>query len=158
MMELRKFNLQQYSGLAGVLLLMHNNTHAQAIYTDIDPDVVLQLDGNYIYIDMDNDGSNDFFLLKDSHYFTNSEYSWYRFNRVLWAGPNFNPENEIAGDFATNGAGGGTTYFPYALLEGNIINNDLNFNYGTYQLMGIGFFETDETPWDLALLYRLLAK
>ena len=147
MMAERKFSLQQYSGVAGVLLIMHNNTHAQAIYSDIDPDVVLQLHGDVEYIDMDDDGSNDFFIFKKSSYFTNSEYSWYRFNRIFKVGPNFNPENEIAGDFATNGAGGGTTYFPYALLEGNIINNDLNFNYGTYQLMGIGFYKVDETPW-----------
>ena len=82
MMQHRKFNLQQYSGFAGVLLIMHNNTKAQAVYTNIDPDVVLNVDGDYTYIDMDNDGTNDFFILKESHYFTNAEYSWYRFKRV----------------------------------------------------------------------------
>ncbi|MBK9506834.1 MAG: hypothetical protein IPO03_15875 [Bacteroidetes bacterium] len=65
---------------------MHNNTHAQAIYTDIDPDVVLQLHGDVEYIDMDDDGSNDFFIFKKSSYFTNSEYSWYRFNRIFKVG------------------------------------------------------------------------
>lgn len=148
MMAERKFSLQQYSSVAGVLLIMHNNTHAQAIYSDIDPDVVLQLHGDVEYIDMDDDGSNDFFIFKKSSYFTNSEYSWYRFNRIFKAGPNFDPENEIAGDFHTNGAGGGTTYFPYALLEGDLISIDLSFQYGHYQLMGIGFFQVDETPWD----------
>ena len=148
MMENRKFSLKQYSGFAGVLLLMHNNSKAQAIYTDIDPDVVLQFQGDVEHIDMDNDGTNDFFIFKKSSYFTNSEYSWYRFNRIFKAGPNFNPENEIAGDFHTNGAGGGTTYFPYALLAGDLIDNALSFQYGSYQLMGIGFFEVDETPWD----------
>ncbi len=66
MMAERKFSLQQYSGVAGVLLIMHNNTHAQAIYSDIDPDVVLQLHGDVEYIDMDDDGSNDFFIFKKS--------------------------------------------------------------------------------------------
>ncbi|HNF70553.1 MAG TPA: hypothetical protein PLL28_14320, partial [Chitinophagales bacterium] len=74
-MENRKFSLKQYSGFAGVLLLMQNNTHAQAIYTDIDPDVVLQFNGDVEYIDMDNDGTNDFFIFKKSSYFTNSEYT-----------------------------------------------------------------------------------
>jgi hypothetical protein len=146
-MENRKFNLKQYSSFAGVLLIMHNNTKAQAVYTDIDPDVVLTVDGNYTFIDMDGNGTNEFFMLKDSHYFTNSEYSWYRFNKVLWAGPQFTPENEIAGHIATHGAGGATTYFPYALLEGDIINNSLSFQYGSYQLMGIGFYKVDEIPW-----------
>ncbi len=147
-MQNKKFSLQQYSGFAGVLLLMHNNSKAQAVYTDLDPDIVLSVDGNFTYIDMDGNGNNDFFLLKDSHYFTSTFYSVYRFNRVLWAGPQFTLENEIAGGSATHGEGGATTYLPYALLEGDMINNALSFHYGSYQLMGIGFFETDETPWD----------
>lgn len=147
-MQNKKFSLQQYSGFAGVLLLMHNNSNAQAVYTDIDPDSVLQFHGDVAYIDMDLDGTNDFFIFKKSSYFTSSFYSVYRFNRIFKAGPNFDPDNEIAGDFATHGAGGATTYFPYALLEGDMINNALSFQYGSYQLMGIGFFETDETPWD----------
>lgn len=142
-----QFTLQQYSGLAGVLLLMHGNTSAQAVYTDVEPDVALQYDDEYFFIDMDNDGSNDFFLLKGSHYFTNTFYEIYRFNHVIYAGPNFNPENSIAGVFATNGEGGGTTYFPYALNAGEAINSDLSFQYGHYQLMAIGFYKVDETPW-----------
>ncbi len=147
-MQHKKFSLQQYSGFAGVLLLMQNNSVAQAVYTDFDPDVVLSDDGNFTYIDMDGNGNNDFFILKKSHYFTNTLYSWYRFNRVIYAGPQHTLDNEIAGIYATNGAGGGTTYFPYALLEGDMINNDLSFQNGSYQLMGIGFYEVDETPWD----------
>lgn len=148
MKSVNQFTLQQYSGLAGVLLLMHGNTSAQAVYTDVEPDVALQFDGEYFYIDMENDGSNDFFLLKGSHYFTNTFYDIYRFNHVLYAGPNFNPENSIAGIFATNGEGGGTTYFPYALNAGELINSDLSFQYGHYQLMGIGHYNVDETPWE----------
>ncbi len=146
-MQTKKFSLQQYSGFAGVLLLMHNNSVAQAVYTDFDPDVVLSDDGNFTYIDMDGNGNNDFFILKKSHYFTNTLYSWYRFNRVIYAGPQYTLENEIAGIYATNGAGGGITYFPYALLEGDLINNDLSFQNGSYQLMGIGFYKVDVTPW-----------
>jgi len=148
MKKFNQFTLQQYSGLAGALLFMHGNTSAQAVYTDVEPDVALQYDGEYFFVDMDNDGSNDFFLLKGSHYFTNTFYDIYRFNHVLYAGPNFNPENSIAGIFATNGEGGGTTYFPYALNASDVINSDLSFQYGHYQLMGIGFYDVDETPWE----------
>ena len=148
MKNAKLFTLQQYSGLAGALLIMHGNADAQAIYTDVEPDVTLQYDGEYLYIDMDLDGSNDFFLLKESHYFTNTFYEIYRFNHVIYAGPNFNPENSIAGIYATNGAGGGTTYFPYALSAGEVINDDLSFQYGHYQLMGIGFYKVSVTPWE----------
>ncbi|MBK8343263.1 MAG: hypothetical protein IPL12_08080 [Bacteroidetes bacterium] len=62
--------------------------------------MMLSLDGDFTYIDIDLDGTNDFFLLKKSSYFTSSFYSIYRFNRIFKCGPNFNPDNEIA---ATNG-------------------------------------------------------
>lgn len=52
--------MQQYSGMAGVLLLMHSDLSAQAIYTDIDPDIVLQFDDETTGVDMDNDGDFDF--------------------------------------------------------------------------------------------------
>lgn len=143
-----KFTLEHYSCLAGALLLLQSNAAGQAVYTDIEPDVELQYQGDYFYVDMDNNGTNDFFLIKRSHYFTNTFYELYRFNHVLSCGPNFNPENSIAGIYATNGAGGGTTYFPYALNAGEVINNALSFQYGHYQLMAIGFYEVDETPWD----------
>ncbi|HNF70605.1 MAG TPA: T9SS type A sorting domain-containing protein [Chitinophagales bacterium] len=148
MKPFKQFTLQQYSGLAGALLFLHGNTSAQAVYTDIEPDVTLQYDDDYVYIDLDGDGSNDYFLLKDSHYFSNTFYEIYRFNHVLYCGPNFNPENSIAGTFATNGEGGGTTYFPYALNSGELINSDLNFQYGHYQLMAIGFYKISVTPWE----------
>jgi len=147
MKNAKLFTLQQYSGLAGALLIMHGNADAQAIYTDVEPDVTLQYDGEYLYIDMDLDGSNDFFLLKESHYFTNTFYEIYRFNHVIYAGPNFNPENSIAARMVTHSEGGATTYFPYALEAGIMINSDINFQYGHYQLMAIGFYKIDETPW-----------
>jgi len=146
-MQHKKFSLKQYSGLSGVLLLINSHSKAQAIYTSFDPDVMLSLDGDFTYIDIDLDGTNDFFLLKKSSYFTSSFYSIYRFNRIFKCGPNFNPDNEIAAQMVTHSAGGPTTYFPYALLGGDLINNTLSFQDGHYQLMGIGFYKVNETPW-----------
>ena len=64
--------MQQYSGMAGVLLLMHSDLSAQAIYTDIDPDIVLQFDDETTGVDMDNDGDFDFAFFKLSYYWTST--------------------------------------------------------------------------------------
>lgn len=142
-----KFSLQQYSGMAGALLLMNNNLSSQAVYTDIDPDIILQLDNETAGVDMDNDGDYDFAFLKASHYWSSSIYSDYEFRHILLCDPYGVIGNEIAGEYATNGAGGGTTSLPYALITGNLINNFLSFQYGGYQLMGIGFYKIEDSLW-----------
>ena len=143
----RKFSLQQYSGMAGVLLLMHSDLSAQAIYTDIDPDIVLQFDDETTGVDMDNDGDFDFAFLKLSYYWTSTFSTDYEFRHALWCGPYGSPENEIAGESVTNGAGGGTSYFPFAFESGSLINNGLDFQYWGYQKMGSGFYDILSSDW-----------
>jgi len=147
---MNKFTIQKYSGFAGVFLLLHNDTFGQAVYTDINPDIFLQYDGETAGVDMDNDGDFDFAFLKSSHYWSSSIWSLYEFRHILWCGPYGTPENEVAAEYATNGAGGGTTYFPYAIGIGNVINEELSFQYAGYQLMGIGFYIQIETTWQWA--------
>ena len=59
------------------------------IYTDIDPDIELNLDGQTAGIDVDNNGTIDFALLKSSATFStfwgSSDITLYR--RAIWAGP-----------------------------------------------------------------------
>lgn len=129
-MQSKKFTIQKYSGMAGVFLLLQNNSDAQAIYTDIDPDISIQFDGQTAGIDMDNNGTFDFAFLKTSGSYTyaTTSFTFLLFGHRIWAGPEI-IENEIAGEMVTHGAGYGTTYFPYALNFGETINEDLSFQY-----------------------------
>lgn len=140
----KKFTIQKYSGMAGVFLLLQNNSDAQAIYTDINPDISIQFDGQTAGIDMDNNGTFDFAFLKTSGSYTyeTTSFTFLLFGHRIWAGPEI-IENEIAGEMVTHGAGYGTTYFPYALNFGETINEDLSFQYWGFQIMGSGFYESD---------------
>lgn len=146
-MKEHKFTLQQYAGMAGVLLLLYDNSNAQAIYSDLDPDIVLQFDNETAGVDMDNDGDYDFAFLKSSYYWTDSFYSDYEFRHVLWCGPYGFSGNEIAGTYHTNGSGGGITYRPYALDINISINDSLSFQYAGYQLLGVGFYKLVGSIW-----------
>ena len=125
--------------MAGVLLFFGNQASANAIYTDIEPDIEIDFNFEYAEIDMGNNGIIDFQLWKTSgtyYYFDTIDASYYyRSRRAIWAGPLEPFENEIAGDFHTNGAGGGTTYLPYKLNYGSLINSQLSFQNDNAQVM-----------------------
>lgn len=141
------FNLNKYSGIAGVFLLLHNNSEAQAIYTDLEPDIEIQLDGQTAGVDMDNNGTMDFAFLKTSggyyFYWTFTSTQVYRFRHRIWAGPQI-PSNEIAGDYHYPSYAGTIRYFPYALLSGATIDNDLSWQNWGFQILEMGAYQSSE--------------
>jgi len=143
-MKSPKFNLIQYSAISACFLALHQNAKGQAIFTDIDPDISIQYNGQTVGIDMDNNGTFDFAFLKTSgsYAYATTYFTFLLFGHRIWAGPEI-IENEIAGEMVTHGAGYGTTYFPYALNFGEAINEDLSFQYWGFQVMGSGFYESD---------------
>ncbi|MBK7503561.1 MAG: hypothetical protein IPI52_00065 [Bacteroidetes bacterium] len=60
-----KFSLLQYS-TAAVALLGVTAASSQVVYTDIDPDVVLDEPDEMFGIDLDDDGLNDFNFFNES--------------------------------------------------------------------------------------------
>ena len=93
MVEMKKnqFSIEQYATLTAAFLLVQKHAETQVIYTDLVPDLVFQYNGDFEYIDMNNDGINEFGFLKssgiDSTITTTSvNTSWY-FKRVIWVGP-----------------------------------------------------------------------
>lgn len=153
-MKLGKFSLMEYSCMAGVFLSFNSKTSAQVIYTDLEPDIELQFNGETAFIDMDNDGTNDFAFLKTSggyyHYWTSATSTGvYRFRHGIWAGPEY-IFNEIAARSVTHGSyGGSTDYFPYAFEFGILINELISFQNAGFQLLGSGFYQTviDSEHW-----------
>ena len=130
--------LADYSLLSGAFILMHQAAAGQVVYTDIDPDIEIEFDGQSAGIDIDNNGTIDFAFLKSSwsYDFWNSYSSTLRLRRKIWAGPELET-NQIAGDYFTHGAGYGTSYHPYALTNGSPINEALSFqNWGLQTMAG----------------------
>ncbi len=131
-----KFNLFDYSQITAVFLLVHAELHAQVIYTDIEPDIILSSDWEAAGIDMDNNGTIDFAFLKRSETFTTAIATSFYVTRLynkIWAGPYY-IENEIAGYYETF-SGGWPTTIPYALDDDILINQMYHFGNDGYQLL-----------------------
>lgn len=139
-MQTNKFTLQQYSSIAGVLLLLNKNADAGAVYTNLEPDIELQFEDETVNIDIDNNGVFDFLFLKtaiESYYFSSvSTPVQYRSRRGFWAGPVGTSNNKIAGAYATDD-GDPTTYFVDKFNYGDLINNALDFQSADFQIMEI---------------------
>lgn len=68
MKDYQKHILSHYSAFAAMFLFCKTG-QAEAIYTDIDPDILLSLDNDVYNIDINNDGLLDFKLQKSVVHF-----------------------------------------------------------------------------------------
>lgn len=59
-MKNKQFSIEQYAALTAAFLLIQKQAGTQVIYTDLVPDLIFQYDGDFEYIDMNNDGINEF--------------------------------------------------------------------------------------------------
>lgn len=126
-----KFDLLQYTCIAASFLGLNNNIKAQSIYTDIDPDIILDADFELAGVDMDNNGSYDFAFINISYTYQDEPWEYSLIQR-LFAGP-YASSNEIAGSQDIY-------YFPYALEEGNIVGSSLSFQNWGYQRLAWRLF------------------
>ncbi len=133
--SLKKYSLQKYSGFAGVFLLLHNDTFSQAIYTDINPDVVLDEPDEIFGIDLDDDGLNDFNFFNES-FKTTVFYMNLANVKALLVGAFDTMQNGIVGSTGfLSGSGGFTYYRPYALEQDELIGSSDNFYNDNYQTL-----------------------
>lgn len=137
MKRIQNSRIFQYSTFAAAFLLS-NHAQSEAIYTDIDPDIMLVEDNDFYLIDMDNDGLLDFKFQKIS----NSFYSYWSENlsyaNYLVLAP-WRSGNRIAGvkSVISPSYGGFTQYFPFALNSMDLINEDLAFQNNNFQILGL---------------------
>ena len=87
---------------------------------------------------MNDDGIYEFGFLKSTNIISTLSSpglntTWY-YRVAIWVGPAV-VGPQIAGESVHNSSAGGTYYFPYALNQGALINNDLEFQAGGFQLM-----------------------
>ncbi|MBK8681695.1 MAG: T9SS type A sorting domain-containing protein [Bacteroidetes bacterium] len=148
-MKNNKFNIKEYSALSLSFIAVSASLQGQVIYTDIEPDAVLEYSGGVIGIDMDNDGTYDFAFKNTvfSNYSTLYHTS-FRYERIL-AGPVYTPLNLIAGSRKTYGgsyAGSFYVYFPYALEEGALITPPA-LHFQNYGFQRMAFADYYYSPW-----------
>lgn len=127
------FSLLQYSAAAA--LFIPAAAFSQAVYTDIDPDVVIDEPGENFGIDLDDDGLNDFNFI-DKSYTTTVFYGDLANVKAIFAGAFDTMENGINGSYGFLSGGGGYTYYrPYVLPAGQMVNNEDIFYNDNYQTM-----------------------
>ena len=141
-MKNNKFILTQYSALSACFLALNSSSIGQAVYTDIDPDIVLDNNWETAGVDMNNDGIVDFGFLNRSFDFS-TYYSYYSSHlNALYAGPQ-SPNNEIAAltHVISPSYGGFTVYFPFALNVGDLVEENLIFHNEGYQTLAYRYID-----------------
>ncbi|MFI5172548.1 MAG: T9SS type A sorting domain-containing protein [Chitinophagales bacterium] len=125
-----------------------SEVNSQVIYTDIDPDIILQFDDESAEIDLDNSGIPDVFFSKSSKgyifYWSTSTTGIYRFRHNIFVGG-----IEIAGTSFTNS--GSPFYYPDAMHQGELINDMVSFNGGGQMVSGFYQGEIDPEYWHFGL-------
>lgn len=138
-----QYKLSEYASFA-VAFLVTGNTNAQAVYTNIDPDIILDNNWETAGIDLNDDGIVDFGFLNRSFDFS-TEYSYNSSHlNIIYAGPQ-SPNNEIAAltHVISPSYGGFTVYFPFALNEDDLIDENLIFHNEGYQTLAYRYIQTD---------------
>lgn len=127
--------LLQYSTFA-VSFLLIKEADAEAVYTDIDPDTVIDNHLEIVRIDIDDNGTFDFAFLKFAgvgYTYWSSDYLYFYY---LHAAPQY-LNNAIAGlkSVISPSYGGFTLYYPYAFLSNELIDENLDFHNDFYQVI-----------------------
>ncbi len=138
-----RFSLKQYS-TAAAALLAPAAVFSQAVYTDVDPDIVLDEPGEWWGFDLDGDGLNDFNFfntLINTYIWPLGDASAYR----IWAGAFDNSQNCIAG--SRNSLFGPYSsifyqYYPFVFDQEYIIDSNLAFEKWGYQRLAFQTFFT----------------
>lgn len=128
--------IKQYSAFSACFLVLQHIADGQAIYTDVDPDIIIDGDGEYAGIDMDNNGTIEFAFVNRTGSFSTYPSYYLSYYEVINVGPQL-PSNEIAGQIhiISPSYGGFWIYLPFALEESEVIYSDLQFYNEGYQVM-----------------------
>ena len=135
--------LLQYSTFA-IAFIRTEDSFSQAVFTDLDPDVVLDSHFEAELIDMDSNGFVDFLLINWS-YETFTYYGDLDFQQRIWIGPNTS-NNSVAA--ATVSFGSGVIAYAYALSQSNLIDNSLPFKNVMLQRLAFRTYFVDVSLTD----------
>ena len=136
---MNSYSLKAYTASAISFLALHREADCQVVYVDIDPDIILSEGGQVAELNLDQNGSIDFWFHNNSFTFYSVWFSSYRLMQNILVGPEIEA-NYIAGETGQYGTAYGgvyTRYYPYAIEAGVKIDTTINFyNYGL-QVMGL---------------------
>lgn len=136
---MNSFSLKAYAASAISFLALRRDADCQVVYVDIDPDIVLNEGGQAAELDLDQNGTIDFWFHNNSFTFYSASFSSYRLMQNILVGPEIEA-NFIAGETGEYGTAYGgvyTRYYPFALEAGVKIDSQVNFYNYDLQVMAL---------------------
>jgi hypothetical protein len=143
--QFNKYKLSDYSAFAITFLCIHS-VDAKVVYTDIEPDYILDSDLDHAVLDIDGNGTGDFWFWNVSYYTSDTGLNYIE---KLWVGAIGDSRNELAGVSTWPIS---LYYKPYALTAGLIIDSELSFQNWAYQRMAWKTTHLNET-WSGGSVY-----
>ena len=141
-----KFSIKAYAASAISFLTIHQEAEAQVVYVDIDPDIVLSEGGQAAELDLDQNGTVDFWFHNNSFFLQYYTYdggttSFTRQNLLI--GPEIGG-NFIAGnsEFISLGYSAFTRFYPYAIEYGSKISDSISFQTAGLQILALRSIDT----------------
>jgi len=138
---MNSFSLKAYTASAISFLALHREADCQVVYVDIDPDIILSEGGQVAELDLDQNGTIDFWFHNNSFFLQYYTYdggttSFTRQNILI--GPEIDG-NLIAGDseIISLGYTAYARFYPYALDFNQIINDSLSFQAAELQILAL---------------------
>jgi hypothetical protein len=134
-MELRNNKLAAYSAFAVSFITLSTKADAQVIYTDIDPDLMLDEAGDKLGVDLDQDGVNDIVFQKNlidvSFPYVISSNTYQIYYGIDFMRAKISGEHSLAATYSSLG------YYalPFALSAGDEVGPDLNWYDASQQFM-----------------------
>ena len=143
-LDLFNKKLAAYTASAACFLMHHQEAAAQVVYTDIEPDVILDERLEYASFDIDGNGTIDFAFLNSSFTFFDEFWLSYRIRQDILVGP-YTSQNAIAGisNYINTGYGAFISYYPYALSINELIGSPLAWQTAGLQVLVLKTFDED---------------
>lgn len=129
--------LLAYSSATTLFLTLTDHAEAQIMFTDVDPDIVVEAPGGIYELDLNNDAVTDFIFSATSAgatILTSLGANVFYGTHAVFADPQY--INSIA---AQAGAASGFAY-PYALESAAVVGPSLIFQDAAFQTLGYNFY------------------
>jgi hypothetical protein len=136
--------LNAYAMAAGCFLSFTKEAAGQVIYTDIEPDLVVDHALFAAEIDMDNNGVQDFFFHNNSFIYYDTSWLSFRTMKNIILGPDEigNAFAGISNSFST-GYAEFTRYYPFALNNGSLIDELKTWQGTETQIMALRVYSDE---------------
>lgn len=139
-----KKRLNTYAIAASCFLYCKQEASGQVVYTDIEPDLILDHELFATEVDMNNDGLSDFFFHNNSFVYYHTSWLSDRTMQNILVGPD-EVGNALAGIsvYFTTGYGEFTRYYPFALDQGSFIGEIKTWQAIETQIMALRVLSED---------------